>query len=164
MDVAAQTALTNTGSLLAEKSLNATVAQLKNTGQLEAASLALHGTTLDNAGLIQGGQNLTLTAADLGNRSGGKIISGSGLALSIPQLTNAGLISVKQGLAIESLMLANSGNIESQAMTLKAGQQLNNQAGGVLLAKDALALSAGNLNNAGSLQGKKPRDRRRSME
>ncbi|NIF47131.1 filamentous hemagglutinin N-terminal domain-containing protein [Enterobacter sp. Ap-1006] len=154
LDVAAQTALTNTGSMLAEKNLNATAAQLKNTGQLEAASLALHGTTLDNGGLIQGGQNLTLTAADLANRSGGKIISGSGLALSIPQLTNAGLISVQQGLAIDSLMLVNSGNIESQAMTLKAGQQVDNQASGALLAKDALSLSAGSFNNAGSLQGK----------
>ncbi len=154
LDVAAQTALTNTGSLLAEKNLNATAAQLKNTGQLGAASLDLKTTSLDNGGLIQGGQNLTLTAADLANRSGGKIISGSGLALSIPQLTNAGLISVQQGLAIESLMLTNSGNIESQAMTLKAGQQVDNQAGGALLAKDALSLSAGSFNNAGSLQGK----------
>ncbi|WP_336982322.1 MULTISPECIES: hemagglutinin repeat-containing protein [unclassified Cedecea] len=154
LDVAAQTALTNTGSMLAEKNLNATAAQLKNTGQLEAASLALHGTTLDNGGLIQGGQNLTLTAANLANRSGGKIISGSGLALSIPQLTNAGLISVQQGLAIDSLMLVNSGNIESQAMTLKAGQQVDNQASGALLAKDALSLTAGSFNNAGSLQGK----------
>ncbi|XUV83757.1 hemagglutinin repeat-containing protein [Enterobacter sp. TMH.L2] len=154
LDVAAQTALTNTGSMLAEKNLNATAAQLKNTGQLEAASLALHGTALDNGGLIQGGQNLTLTAADLANRSGGKIISGSGLALSIPQLTNAGLISVQQGLAIDSLMLVNSGNIESQAMTLKAGQQVDNQASGALLVKDALSLSASIFNNAGSLQGK----------
>ncbi|WP_213716197.1 hemagglutinin repeat-containing protein [Cedecea lapagei] len=154
LDVAAHNALTNTGSLLAEKNLNATAAQLKNTGQLEAASLGLHGTTVDNGGLIQGGQSLALTAAELTNRSGGKVISGSGLALSIPQLTNAGLISVKQGLAIESLMLANSGNIESQAMTLKADQQLDNQASGALLAKDALSLSADNVNNAGSLQGK----------
>ncbi|AIR62543.1 hypothetical protein LH23_18345 [Cedecea neteri] len=154
LDLTAQTALTNTGSLLAEKNLNATAAQLKNTGQLGAASLNLKTTSLDNGGLLQGGQSLTLTAAELTNRSGGKIISGSGLALSIPQLTNAGLISVQQGLAIESLMLANSGNIESQAMTLNAGRQLDNQASGALLAKEALSITADNVNNAGSLQGK----------
>lgn len=154
LDLTAQTALTNTGSLLAEKNLNATAAQLKNTGQLGAASLDLKTTSLDNGGLLQGGQSLTLTAAELTNRSGGKIISGSGLALSIPQLTNAGLISVQQGLAIESLMLTNSGNIESQAMTLHAGRQLDNQASGALLAKEALSITADNVNNAGSLQGK----------
>ncbi|SMG11529.1 hemagglutinin repeat-containing protein [Cedecea sp. NFIX57] len=154
LDLTAQTALTNTGSLLAEKNLNATAAQLKNTGQLGAASLDLKTTSLDNGGLLQGGQSLTLTAAELTNRSGGKIISGSGLALSIPQLTNAGLISVQQGLAIESLMLTNSGNIESQAMTLNAGRQLDNQASGALLAQDTLSLTADNFNNAGSLQGK----------
>ncbi|AJZ89771.1 hypothetical protein VW41_12365 [Klebsiella michiganensis] len=155
LDVVAHNALTNTGSLLAEKNLNATAALQKNTGQLEAASLALHSITLDNGGLIQGGQTLALTAAELTNQSGGKVISGSGLALSIPQLTNAGLISVQQGLAIESQMLANRGNIESQTMTLKAGQQLDNQASGALLAKDSLSLTADNFNNAGSLQGKK---------
>ncbi|WP_312739886.1 hemagglutinin repeat-containing protein [Cedecea neteri] len=153
LDVSARSALINTGNLLAEESLNAAAAQLKNTGQLEAVSLALHTTTSDNSGQIQGSQNLALTAAELVNQRGGKVISGSGLTLSIPQLTNAGLISVQQGLAIESLMLVNSGNIEARSTALRADQALNNQAGGVLLAKNSLHISSGTVNNAGSLQG-----------
>jgi filamentous hemagglutinin len=154
LDLSVHNDLTNNGSVLAEKSLSVTAPVLNNTGQLGGSSLTLDTTSLDNSGLLQGGQILTLTAADLTNRSGGKVISGSGLELSIPQLTNAGLISVKQGLAIESLMLANSGNIESQAMTLNVGQQFDNLTGGVLLAEKTLHLSSANANNAGSLQGK----------
>ncbi|NWC65553.1 hemagglutinin repeat-containing protein [Cedecea sp. P7760] len=154
LDLSVHNGLTNNGSVLAEKSLSVTAPVLNNTGQLGGSSLALDTTSLDNSGLLQGGQSLTLTAADLTNRSGGKVISGSGLELSIPQLANAGLISVKQGLAIESLMLANSGNIESQAMTLNVGLQFDNLSDGVLLAEKTLQLSSANANNAGSLQGK----------
>lgn len=143
-----------TGSVLAEKTLDVFAPALTNAGQLAAASLNLTTQTLDNGGLVQGGQSLALSGAELTNRLGGKIISGSGLTLSIPQLVNAGLISVKQGLAIDGLTLANGGNIEAKAMTLRAGERLSNQKGGVLLAEDALTLAAPDFDNAGSVQAK----------
>ncbi|QIX97643.1 hemagglutinin repeat-containing protein [Cedecea sp. FDAARGOS_727] len=143
-----------TGSVLAEKTLDVFAPALTNAGRLAAASLNLTTQTLDNGGLVQGGQSLALSGAELTNRLGGKIISGSGLTLSIPQLVNAGLISVKQGLAIDGLTLANGGNIEAKAMTLRAGERLSNQKGGVLLAEDALTLAAPDFDNAGSVQAK----------
>ncbi len=143
-----------TGSTLAEKTLDIIAPALTNAGQLAAASLNLTTHTLENSGLVQGGQSLALSGAELTNRLGGKIISGSGLTLSIPQLVNAGLISVKQGLAIDGLTLANGGNIEAQTMTLRAEERLSNQKVGVLLAEDALTLAAADFDNAGSVQAK----------
>nr|WP_276854951.1 hemagglutinin repeat-containing protein [Enterobacter oligotrophicus] len=149
-------AFTNTasGSVLAENTLDLTAPVLNNAGRMASSALNLDANVLDNSGLLQGGQTLQLASAQLANQSGGKIISGSGLTLNIPQLVNAGLISVKQGLTIESLMLTNSGNLEAQSMALKAGQQLSNQKGGVLLAEDSLALISPEFDNAGSVQGK----------
>ena len=149
-------AFTNTasGSVLAENTLDLTAPVFNNAGRVASSALNLNANTLDNSGLLQGGQTLQLASTRLANQSGGKIISGSGLTLNIPQLVNAGLISVKQGLTIESLMLTNSGNLEAQSMALKAGQKLSNQQGGVLLAEASLALTTPAFDNAGSVQGK----------
>ncbi|MDO2440947.1 hemagglutinin repeat-containing protein [Enterobacter nematophilus] len=149
-------AFTNTasGSVLAENTLDLTAPVFNNAGRVASSALNLSANTLDNSGLLQGGQTLRLASERLANQSGGKIISGSGLTLNIPQLVNAGLISVKQGLTIESLMLTNSGNLEAQSMALKAGQKSSNQQGGVMLAEASLALTTPAFDNAGSVQGK----------
>ncbi|NIH41400.1 filamentous hemagglutinin N-terminal domain-containing protein [Enterobacter asburiae] len=149
-------AFTNTvsGSVLAENTLDLAAPVFNNAGRVASSALNLNANTLDNSGLLQGGQTLQLASERLANQSGGKIISGSGLALNIPQLVNAGLISVKQGLTIESLMLTNSGNLEAQSMALKAGQKSSNQQGGVMLAEASLALTTPAFDNAGSVQGK----------
>ncbi|WP_261666541.1 hemagglutinin repeat-containing protein [Erwinia mallotivora] len=163
--------LDNAGSLLSGANASLSVGSLLNRGKIIAGDLSLNGTTLNNSGLWQGSNALTVQAdGDVVQDSSGKTLSGGSLLLSAAGLNTAGIvqgsdvsITADDWLNSASLLvsgsltsgiggtLSNSGALLTQgALQISADSLINN---GSLLAEKATLLNGSSLNNSGAIQG-----------
>nr|WP_314623230.1 hemagglutinin repeat-containing protein [uncultured Noviherbaspirillum sp.] len=108
-----------------------------------AGNVAFNGTGLDNAGLIQGSNGLSVrTPGAVVNQAGGTLLNagkGSDLVIAAGSLDNAGTLQSAGGMDLAvGATLANSGTIETTAAADGGSDGL-------------LALRAGNVDNSGTL-------------
>ncbi|WP_447755349.1 two-partner secretion domain-containing protein [Pseudomonas nicosulfuronedens] len=148
--------LRNSGSVVASRHLDANAS-----GSLDNQGGALKGTTtrvsaasLDNRqGRLLASDQLNLSAARLDNRSGQAVANR--LQVSGGALDNRlGLFSAEQSLDFTLDSLDNSGKgslVSNGTLQARVQQKLDNQADGLLSAKGALGVQAGNLDNRGGL-------------
>ncbi|WP_262790076.1 contact-dependent inhibition toxin CdiA [Enterobacter quasiroggenkampii] len=144
--------LDNTGALLSQNLFTLTAAQLFNDGQLAGKALAVKAAQLNNTGILQGNDTLTLTTRALSNGATGQLVSGSPLNLSLDTLDNAGLLLVKGGFTLRGSDLTNRGDIQAQSLDLGLSNALTNT--GNIVATDDAALNATTLNSSGTVAGK----------
>lgn len=148
--------LRNSGSVVASRNLEANASgTLDNQGgAFKGADTHLIAATLDNRqGRLLAGNQLTLSAARLDNRNGQAVANR--LQVNGGALDNRlGLFSAEQALdfTLDSLDNSGKGNLVSNGtLQARVQQKLDNQADGLLSAKGALGVQAGNLDNRGGL-------------
>lgn len=144
--------LDNTGALLSQNLFTLTAAQLFNDGQLAGKTLAAKAAQLNNTGILQGNDTLTLTTRALSNGATGQLVSGSPLNLSLDTLDNAGLLLVKGGFTLRGSDLTNRGDIQAQSLDLGLSNALTNT--GNIVATDDAVLNATTLTSSGTVAGK----------
>ncbi|TLX71023.1 filamentous hemagglutinin N-terminal domain-containing protein, partial [Pseudomonas nicosulfuronedens] len=148
--------LRNSGSAIASRNLevNASGTLDNQGGALKGADTRVTAANLDNRqGRLLANNQLTLSAARLDNRSGKAVANH--LQVSGGALDNRlGLFSAEQSLnfTLDSLDNSGKGNLVSNGtLQARVQQKLDNQADGLLSAKGALGVQAGNLDNRGGL-------------
>lgn len=137
-------------SVAATRSLTTVSDKLLNQGVLSAPVLDISSAQTDNSGMLQGTSALRFSGTSLNNLSGGTLSSNNGFALNLPTLDNHGLISSGAALTLSGHSLTNSGEINAHNLTALNDVLLNN-AGGSLLAADALQLANRELDNSGKV-------------
>ena len=125
---------------------------LTNQGLVSAKTLNIKGDTLSNSGEISGVNRLNVALnGDLQQQ--GKLLSGGQLALKADNLTNSGQIQGADA-QINAFTLTNSGRIQGDSgLTLTLLNALTNQANGIILSQNTLAVAAPSLTNNGTIQG-----------
>ncbi|UUR72569.1 contact-dependent inhibition toxin CdiA [Enterobacter asburiae] len=144
--------LTNQGEINGV-SLSGEYLSLTNTGTgrlLADDRLTLNGTTLANAGSIAAG-DLHITADSLQNQ--GTVEGDAALTLDVADLTNRGALRSSGTLTLGGDTLANSGELSATALLLNLTRQVSNEAGGRVIARDGLTLTAASLTNSGLMAG-----------
>nr|EMD2767939.1 hemagglutinin repeat-containing protein [Enterobacter asburiae] len=144
--------LTNQGEINGV-SLSGEYLSLTNTGTgrlLADDRLTLNGTTLANAGSIAAG-DLHITAGSLQNQ--GTVEGDAALTLDVADLTNRGALRSSGTLTLGGDTLANSGELSATALLLNLTRQVSNEAGGRVIARDGLTLTAASLTNSGLMAG-----------
>ncbi|MBG6286904.1 hemagglutinin repeat-containing protein [Pseudomonas nitroreducens] len=148
--------LRNSGSVVASRNLEANASgTLDNQGgAFKGADTRITAATLDNRqGRLLAGNQLTLSAVRLDNRNGQAVANR--LQVSGGALDNRlGLFSADQSLDFTLDSLDNSGKgtlVSNGTLQARLQQKLDNQADGLLSAKGALGVQAGNLDNRGGL-------------
>ncbi|WP_442856682.1 hemagglutinin repeat-containing protein [Enterobacter sp. HK169] len=124
--------LTSSGRLLADDRLTLNGTTLVNAGSIAAGDLHITADSLENQGTVEGDAALTLGVADITNR--GALRSGGTLTLSGDTLTS-------------------SGELSATALLLNLTRQVSNEAGGRVIARDGLTLTAASLTNSGLMAG-----------
>lgn len=124
--------LTSSGRLLADDRLTLNGTTLVNAGSIAAGDLHITADSLENQGTVEGDAALTLGVADLTNR--GALRSGGTLTLSGDTLTS-------------------SGELSATALLLNLTRQVSSEAGGRVIARDGLTLTAASLTNSGLMAG-----------
>lgn len=164
--------VTNGGMLQGTHSLTATGAQLSNQQAgmlLSGGALALHHTTLNNAGLLQG-NTLNLATGEWMNT--GNALGETGVTAAVTgTLTNSGKVLSQQALDVQADRTDNRGQLLAKVLTLRgdlqnsgllqgsstlawSGNTFTNQPQGQVTGGESLTLSGQTLSNAGSLQGR----------
>ncbi len=164
--------VTNGGTLQGTHSLTATGAQLSNQQAgmlLSGGALALHHTTLNNAGLLQG-NTLNLATGEWMNT--GNALGETGVTAAVTgTLTNSGKVLSQQALDVQADRTDNRGQLLAKVLTLQgdlqnsgllqgsstlawSGNTFTNQPQGQVTGGETLTLSGQTLSNAGSLQGR----------
>ncbi|WP_262796978.1 contact-dependent inhibition toxin CdiA [Enterobacter quasiroggenkampii] len=164
--------VTNGGTLQGTHSLTATGAQLSNQQAgmlLSGGALALHHTTLNNAGLLQG-NTLNLATGEWMNT--GNALGETGVTAAVTgTLTNSGKVLSQQALDVQADRTDNRGQLLAKVLTLRgdlqnsgllqgsstlawSGNTFTNQSQGQVTGGETLTLSGQTLSNAGSLQGR----------
>ncbi|MGE9760283.1 hemagglutinin repeat-containing protein [Pseudomonas sp. PDM20] len=153
--ITAQT-LRNSGSVVASRNLDANASgTLDNQGgAFKGATTRVSAASLDNRqGRLLASDQLTLNAARLDNRNGQAVANR--LQVSGGALDNRlGLFSAEQSLDFTLDSLDNSGKgtlVSNGTLQARVQHKLDNQADGLLSAKGALGVQAGNLDNRGGL-------------
>ncbi|WJW94771.1 hemagglutinin repeat-containing protein [Enterobacter pseudoroggenkampii] len=144
--------LTNQGEINGV-SLSSEYLSLTNadTGRLLADDrLTLNGTAFTNAGNIAA-SDLHITADSLQNQ--GTVEGDSALTLGVADLTNRGALRSSGTLTLGGDTLANSGELSATALLLNLTRQASNDAGGRVIARDGLTLTAASLTNSGLMAG-----------
>lgn len=144
--------LTNQGEINGV-SLSSDYLSLTNadTGRLLADDrLTLNGTAFANAGNIAA-SDLHITADSLQNQ--GTVGGDSALTLGVADLTNRGALRSSGTLTLNGDTLANSGELSATALLLNLTRQASNDAGGRVIARDGLTLTAASLTNSGLMAG-----------
>lgn len=144
--------LTNQGEINGV-SLSSEYLSLTNadTGRLLADDrLTLNGTAFANAGNIAA-SDLHITADSLQNQ--GTVGGDSALTLGVADLTNRGALRSSGTLTLNGDTLANSGELSATALLLNLTRQASNDAGGRVIARDGLTLTAASLTNSGLMAG-----------
>ncbi|MCK6906791.1 hemagglutinin repeat-containing protein [Enterobacter roggenkampii] len=144
--------LTNQGEINGV-SLSSEYLSLTNadTGRLLADDrLTLNGTAFSNAGNIAA-SDLHITADSLQNQ--GTVEGDSALTLGVADLTNRGALRSSGTLTLGGETLANSGELSATALLLNLTRQTSNDAGGRVIARDGLTLTAASLTNSGLMAG-----------
>ncbi|EOX7390413.1 contact-dependent inhibition toxin CdiA [Enterobacter quasiroggenkampii] len=164
--------VTNGGTLQGTHSLTTTGAQLSNQQAgmlLSGGALALHHTTLNNAGLLQG-NTLNLATGEWMNT--GNALGETGVTAAVTgTLTNSGKVLSQQALDVQADKTDNRGQLLAKVLTLRgdlqnsgllqgsntlawSGNTFTNQPQGQVTGGESLTLSGQTLSNAGSLQGR----------
>ena len=164
--------VTNGGTLQGTHSLTATGTQLSNQQAgmlLSGGALALHHTTLNNAGLLQG-NTLNLATGEWMNT--GNALGEAGVTAAVTgTLTNSGKVLSQQVLDVQADRTDNRGQLLAKVLTLRgdlqnsgllqgsstlawSGNTFTNQPQGQVTGGETLTLSGQTLSNAGSLQGR----------
>lgn len=164
--------VTNGGTLQGTHSLTTTGAQLSNQQAgmlLSGGALALHHTTLNNAGLLQG-NTLNLATGEWMNT--GNALGETGVTAAVTgTLTNSGKVLSQQALDVQADRTDNRGQLLAKVLTLRgdlqnsgllqgsstlawSGNTFTNQPQGQVTGGETLTLSGQTLSNAGSLQGR----------
>ncbi|MHB9799637.1 two-partner secretion domain-containing protein [Pseudomonas sp. MT3] len=148
--------LRNSGSVLASRNLdiNASGTLDNQGGALKGATTRVGAANLDNRqGRLLASDQLNLSAARLDNRNGQAVANR--LQVSGGALDNRlGLFSAEQSLDFTLDSLDNSGKgtlVSNGTLQARVQHTLDNQADGLLSAKGALGVQAGNLDNRGGL-------------
>lgn len=162
--------IVNSGTLLADGTLNVKAAQVTNSGDLQGTGgSTLTATSLNNSGKFiassTAGTSATLNLATLGNTGAGTVQANQDLALNVSgSLTNAGNVIAGRNLAVTStgsaLALTNQsgGTLQAGAATGSTlsvtgpAVTLNNNTGAKMLG-DKFTVAAATVNNDGTLQG-----------
>lgn len=121
------------GRLLADDQLTLNGTTLTNEGSIAANNLQLAGNSLQNRGLLQGDNGITLEVADT---------------------TNSGTLQSGDALKLDGNTLTNSGELSATSLLLTLTQQVTNDATGRAIARDGLTLTTAALTNGGLLAGK----------
>ncbi|WLI04087.1 hemagglutinin repeat-containing protein [Pseudomonas sp. FP597] len=141
------------GRVAAGQSLDLTAASLDNAGGTLTSDGTLNalisGQLLNQAGLLASAGLLQLTAASLDNQSKGRITGNSELVLTAGQLDNrSGLLNSGKAMTLKVDSLDNrAGEVSSVTELALNGSQLNNSAGGKLLANGDIQLNVDRLDN-----------------
>lgn len=162
------TGLNNSGMLLAGKTLAVAAGDVINDGTLTAPELQIQSDSLDNQGIIQADNSLTISAdRQLVQRAGGKLLAGEALTLSAAQAETDGELQAKQFLLnadrwlnqsktsiggdaqATAYSLDNSGSLLAQGRWLLSGNVIVNQG---ILQGERLDLRANNITNSGQAQ------------
>ncbi|MFE8049743.1 hemagglutinin repeat-containing protein [Brenneria goodwinii] len=162
------TGLNNSGMLLAGKTLAVAAGDVINDGTLTAPELQIQSDSLDNQGIIQADNSLTISAdRQLVQRAGGKLLAGEALTLSAAQAETDGELQAKQFLLnadrwlnqsktsiggdaqATAYSLDNSGSLLAQGRWLLSGNDIVNQG---ILQGERLDLRANNIINSGQAQ------------
>ncbi|MCL2896794.1 hemagglutinin repeat-containing protein [Brenneria tiliae] len=162
------THLDNSGMLLAGKALDIRAADVINSGTLTAPDLQLQSASLDNPGIIQADNSLTIDAGQrLVQRADGKLLAGEALTLTAADVETDGELQAKQFLLnaqrwlnqgktsisgdaqATAYSLENTGSLLAQGNWLLSGQDLVNQG---ILQGERLELRANNIVNSGRAQ------------
>ncbi len=155
--------LTNTGSVVASRALQATATRTLNNqgGTLSGqASTRVTATTLDNrqsGRILSQGGSVNITSSQIANQ-GGRIASSGALTLTADTVNNnQGVVRSEGTLSLDSGSLANTaGSVTSKGVaTLTVTDAVVNQ-GGEVLSDAALTLNSGSLDNSrsGRIAGK----------
>ncbi|HKS33163.1 MAG TPA: hemagglutinin repeat-containing protein, partial [Enterobacteriaceae bacterium] len=144
----------NSGLLRSAQALDLHAADIVNGGILAADRLALSAPQLKNSGILQGTNGLTLNTDNLNNLSGGELLSGKGLSLTLDTLQNDGLLHVGETFDLKARQLNNGGSLQADRLTLDIRDTLSNGADAELLATEDATLKAKHLDNAGTLAAK----------
>lgn len=141
------------GRLVAGLASDLSAASFDNTGGMFTSDGTLKalisGQLVNQAGLFASAGLLQLTAASLDNQNKGRITGKRELALSLGQLDNrSGLINSGQTMTLEVDSLDNrAGEVSSVTDIALNGSQLDNSAGGKVLANGDIQLNLDRLNN-----------------
>ncbi|MGQ8709004.1 hemagglutinin repeat-containing protein, partial [Serratia sp. TSA_198.1] len=143
--------LSQRGQLHASEQLTLAVNRLDQQGELLAGKqLTLRGERLANNGSI-GAAALDLAFTQSVDNLG-ELVANNVLTLATPVLNNAGRLAAND-VAINTGDLDNGGLLQAKGKADVTANELKNRLSGRILAGGALALQAGQLNNAGKLQG-----------
>lgn len=165
----------NTGTLLAQQQGAFTGNSLINQGSVQGDRLTVNYQQLNNSGTVLGNQQLDVTAANVEQQDGGKLLSGGNLTLKANQLsptgqlvalgdvtgtlanafTHRGTLAAGNQLTVTSNgAIDNQGVMQGQGVNLSAGDILSNS-GKITTGTRASTLSGSqiNLNDGGSVQG-----------
>jgi len=163
--------LSNTGLLQSGGATTLNADALINPGRIMGNTLSLSARELNNGGLWQGTQGLTVTGDTLTTESASRTLSGGLLTLDAGQLTTQGTLQ-GNGADIRATDWTHGGSLLSQgALTVNTGgtltstgslmsqdradinaQTLDNR--GQLLSEEAVTLGGNTLKNSGTVQGK----------
>lgn len=141
------------GRMVAGQASDLSAASFDNTGGMFTSDGALKalisGQLVNQAGLFASAGVLQLTAASLDNQNKGRITGKSELALSLGQLDNrSGLINSGKTMTLRVDSLDNrAGEVSSVIDIVLNGSQLDNSAGGKVLANGDIQLNLNRLNN-----------------
>ncbi|UXO71024.1 hemagglutinin repeat-containing protein [Pantoea dispersa] len=145
-------AVNNRGDILSQGALQVSAPTLDNSGKLQADSLNLSGTQLNNSGNLSALKDIVLQLQqDVSNLQNGQMLAGNALSINAASLTNAGkLTGVNQLSAISSGVTQQfaSGQMLSQGDLVLTAAQLTNS--GRLQAQDT-RLRGGGLTNSGQI-------------
>lgn len=145
-------AVNNRGDILSQGALQVSAPTLDNSGKLQADSLNLSGTQLNNSGNLSALKDIVLQLQqDVSNLQNGQMLAGNALSINAASLTNAGkLTGVNQLSAISSgvTQQSASGQMLSQGDLVLTAAQLTNS--GRLQAQDT-RLRGGGLTNSGQI-------------
>lgn len=142
--------LTNQGEINGV-SLSSDYLSLTSSGRLLADDrLTLNGTALANAGSIAAG-DLHITADSLENQ--GTVEGDAALMLGVADITNRGALRSGGTLTLGGDTLTSSGELSATALLLNLTRQAVNEAGGRVIARDGLTLTAASLTNSGLMAG-----------
>ncbi|MDD7998313.1 hemagglutinin repeat-containing protein [Kosakonia radicincitans] len=142
----------NSGTLAGGNSLDLSGQALINSGLLAAKSLTLNSSNITNSGTLQGTSLLTATGSTLTNQQNGLLLSNGAVTLKNDRLNNAGQM---QGgtLDLATGEWLNSGTALGQnGLNATVSGTLDNQ--GSVVSQQAMALTADNSNNSGTLMAK----------
>ncbi|KAI3490375.1 hypothetical protein L1887_45200 [Cichorium endivia] len=163
-------ALTNTGLLQSGGATAFTADTLANPGRITGGTLSLTAREMNNGGLMQGTNGLTLTGTTLTTGAASRTLSGGMLTLDAGQLTTQGTLQgdgadirasdwthggslLSQGTLTANAggTLTSSGSLMSQGRADITAQTLDNR--GQLLSEGDATLGGSTLKNSGTVQG-----------